>query len=233
VPSKFSWGPLVRAWVAHTIAWLYNGQHSPSYFFSRPNVRRNPQNCFSTIVRDLSDQNGQFRVELWKSVKNNLALRTSLLPLEQLERLIIEPATRRRAIGPLIVVVDALDESGEPADRRQLLSTFENLLDLTSQPIFAFSSLLILDSLPSGLHIVHKQLVDDIVDEDIENYIYHSLHRYPELDSRWPNKEWCRLLVYHSEHSFQWAATACRFIKGYYLEGLDLSRPFVVTSCVC
>jgi hypothetical protein len=63
--------------------------------------------------------------------------------------------------------------------------------------------------------------MDDIVDEDIENFIFHSFRRYPKLDSRWPNKEWCRLLVYHSEHSFQWSATARRFIKGYYLEGLD------------
>ena len=45
----------------------------------------------------------------------------------------------------------------------------------------------ILDSLPSGLHIVHKELMDvpqDVVDKDIETYFY-----------------------YHSEHLFQWAAT--------------------------
>ena len=213
--------------VAHTIAWFYDCQHrmGSSYFFSRLNASRNPQNFFSTIARDLSDRDGQFRAELWKSVKNNHALCTSTSPLEQLERLVLEPATPLHAIGPLIVVVDALDESGEPADRRQLLSIFFEKLTGSNLPthlrflITARPEKDILDSLPSGSHIVHKELTDvpeDVVDEDIETFIYRSLRHCPELDSRWPNREWCRLLAYRSQHSFQWAAIACDFIMSYY-----------------
>lgn len=39
-----------------------------------------------------------------------------------------------------------------------------------------------------------------------------SYHRYAELESSWPDEEWCRLLVHHSQHLFQWSC--CNFIQG-------------------
>jgi hypothetical protein len=37
-------------------------------------------------------------------------------------------------------------------------------------------------------------------------------------------QEWCRLLVDHSQHLFQWASTACRFIKGEGAIGVSPSK---------
>ena len=34
------------------------------------------------------------------------------------------------------------------------------------------------------------------------------------LKHKWPKHGWCRLLVKKSEGHFQWASTACHFVKG-------------------
>ena len=216
---------LGKSAVAHSIARLYDGQKRPgsSYCFASTGVaRRNPQNLFSTIARDLSDHDPQYKSALWGVVKDNRALRASTSPLEQVEQFIIGPSKRLDAIGHLIVVIDALDESGDQASRRLLLQTVSKQITENALPtnlrflITARPESDILAALSSGSHLVHKQMGDipkEIVDGDIERFIHHSLHQYPELESSWPNKEWCRLLVCHSQRLFQWASTACNFIQ--------------------
>ena len=219
--------------VAHTIARLYDGQErlGSSYCFASTDVaRRNPQNFFSTIARDLSDHNPQYKSALWRIVKDNRALRTSTSPSEQVERLIVEPSRHLHAVGPLVIIVDALDESGNADDRQQLLDALSRHLADRKLPtnlrflIATRPENDILDALPSGPQVVRIHLGDvpeAVIDEDIEKFIHHSLRQYTELDSSWPNTGWCRLLVEHSEHLFQWASTACNFIRVRSAAGLD------------
>ena len=219
--------------VAHSIARLYDGQKrlGSSYCFVRSDVaKRNPQNLFSTISRDLSDYDPQFKSALWRVVKDSRTLRTSVSPSEQVEQLITGPSKYIDSIGPLIVVVDALDESGEKRDRRQLLDALSQQFTERKLPtnirflITARPERDILDALPAGPQIVHKYLGNvpqATIDGDIGKLIYHSLHRYPELESSWPNQEWCHLLVRQSQRLFQWASTACKFIRGDDTDGLD------------
>lgn len=71
--------------IAHSIARLYDQQErlGSSYCFSSTDVaRRNPENLFSTIARDLSDHDPQYKSALWGVVKDNQALCTSTSPLE-------------------------------------------------------------------------------------------------------------------------------------------------------
>ena len=220
--------------VAHTIARLYDGQErlGSSYCFASTDVaRRNPQNFFSTIARDLCGHDPQYESALWEIVKGNRALRTSTSPSEQVERLIIEPSARLHAIGPLVVVVDALDESGNADDRQQLLDALSRHIadgKLPTNLRFLIATRPendILNALPSGPQVVRIHLGDvpeAVIDEDIEKFIHHSLHQYTELDSSWPNGDWRRLLVQHSQHLFQWASAACKFIRGSSANGLDL-----------
>ncbi|KAH0826227.1 hypothetical protein J3R83DRAFT_5685 [Lanmaoa asiatica] len=212
--------------VAHSIARLYDEQKrlGSSYCFARSDVaKRNPQNVFSTISRDLSDHDTQFKSALWTIVKDNRALRTSVSPSEQVEQLIIEPSKDIDSIGPLIIVVDAIDESGEEEDRWQLLDALSTQITERNLPtnlrflITTRPESDILEALPPGPYITHKHIGDlpqATIDEDIEKFVRHSLHRYTELESSWPRQEWCRVLVQHSQGLFQWASTACKFIKG-------------------
>ncbi|KAG6374160.1 hypothetical protein JVT61DRAFT_4810 [Boletus reticuloceps] len=212
--------------VAHSIARLYDGQKrlGSSYCFARSNASRNPENLFGTIARDLSDLDPQYKSVFCGIVKENRALRASTSPSRQLEKLIIEPSQHLRTIGPLVIVIDALDESGDSAGRRQLLQALSTQIANNNLPtnlrflITTRPESDILAALPPGPQIVHKQMSDipdNVVDGDIYKFIRHSLHQYTELESSWPNEEWCWLLVRHSQHLFQWASTACSFIKGF------------------
>ena len=219
--------------VAHSIARLYDdqGRLGSSYCFSRSDVAsRNPRNLFSTIARDLSDHDPQYKSALWRVVKDNRALRTSQSPTEQAEKLIIGPRKDLDAIGPLVVVIDAVDESGARASRRPLLRAIVEKIAKNIETtnlrflITARPEDDILTALSPSPHIVLEQMGDippNIVDEDIEKFIYHSLRQFRELEYSWPNQEWCRLLVRHSQHLFQWAATACGFIEGEGTVGLN------------
>ena len=224
--------------VAHSIARLYDGQMrlGSSYCFSRTDAaNRNPRNLFSTIARDLSDHDPQYKSALWQVVKDNRALRTSQSPMEQVERLIIEPSEHIDAIGPLVIVIDALDESGDQATRRQLLRAISEQIAQDALPrnlrflITARPESDILSELPPGPQIIRKQMGDipqHIVDDDIQKFIRHMLYRYTELESYWPDQKWCRLLVHHSQTLFQWASTACNFIRGDGAVGLNLRKRF-------
>ncbi|KAG6374093.1 hypothetical protein JVT61DRAFT_4736 [Boletus reticuloceps] len=219
--------------VAHSIARLYDGQQQlgSSYCFVRSNVAsRNPENLFSTITCDLVDHDPQYKSALWGIVKENQALRTSTSPFKQLERLIIEPSQNFHAVGPLVIVIDAVDESGDEDSRQQLLQAISKQIANNNLPTnlrFLITARLesdILAALPPCAQIVRKQMGDimeHIVDRDIHMFIRHSLHQYTQLEFSWPNEEWCQLLVRHSQHLFQWAPTACRFIRGFGAKGLD------------
>lgn len=221
--------------VAHSIARLYDEQKrlGSSYCFLRSDIaKRNPQNLFSTIACNLSDHDPQYKFELWQVVKDNRSLRMSTSILEQVQRLIIEPGKHFHTIGPLIIVVDALDESGDQPNRRDLLRVFsEQIAENNLPPNLRFLVTSrpesdILAALPSGPGIVHKQMGDipqDVVDGDIKKFVHYSLRlEYTELESTWPNQEWCQLLVRHSQRLFQWASTACKFIMGDGAIGLNV-----------
>ena len=175
----------------------------------------------------------QYKSALWEIVKDDQALRTSQSPLEQVERLIVEPSRVLDTVGPLVIVIDTLDESGDPGSRRQLLRTISKQIIQNSFP-FNLHFLItarpeddILTAFPPSSHVVLKQMSDiprDLVDGDIEKFILHSLHQYIELESSWPGGGWVRLLVHHSQHLFQWASTACNFIEGEGTVGLDASE---------
>ena len=160
--------------------------------------------------------------------------------MEQLEKLIIEPNQHLHAVGPMVIVIDALDESGDQPGRRHLLHTISEKMKNNTLPthlrflITARPETDILAALATGPQIVHKQMGDileDIVHRDIETFIRHLLSdQFTELESFWPDQEWCRLLVHHSQKLFQWASTACNFIQGDGAGGLNLHKWFKLVA---
>ena len=222
--------------ITHSIARLYEGQKrlGSSYCFSSTDVaRRNSQCLFATIARDLADLDHQFKSALCEIVKDNKELRTSRAPLDQVEHLIIESSAYLDAMGPLVIVVDALDESRNAGDHGQLLYALSRCIIERKFPtnfrflISARPENDILDAFPSGPQVVRKDLgeiPEAVVDKDINRFIHHSLHQYAELELLWPNQEWRQLLVRHSQQLFLWAATACRFIQGIGGSGLCLRK---------
>ncbi|KAF8555286.1 hypothetical protein OG21DRAFT_1483959 [Imleria badia] len=222
--------------VAHTIAHIYNGQKrlGSSYFFAEAEIaNRNPKYLFSTIARDLSELDPQYKSALWEVVKDNRALRTSSCPMEQVDRFIIEPSKELYPIGPIVIVIDALDECGDRASRQELLHTISQTIAENALPwnlrflITARAEEDIIAALPPGpriVRIIMDDIPQEIVDRDVERFIHHALRLHFDFKSP-ADMARCQNLVNHSQQLFQWASTACGFINGYHdFSGLSPSQ---------
>ncbi|KAH7916876.1 hypothetical protein BV22DRAFT_1027298, partial [Leucogyrophana mollusca] len=98
--------------IAHTIAQQFHklGRLGSSFCFDRSNlVGRHPTLLFSTIARDLADMDQQYWSSLSKAVKSR-AGRNSQSMQEQFEEFIKGPMGSLDIIGPILIVIDALDE---------------------------------------------------------------------------------------------------------------------------
>jgi hypothetical protein len=217
--------------IAHSLAKLFDGlgRLGSSYCFDRANqAERRPDNLFSTIARDLADLDPEWRSTLSQVIHRKTALRNTRAPREQFEQFILDPATDLTSVGPLLIVIDALDESGDEESRQGILSILANkAAELSSNFRILVTSRAeqdIIDSLCDKPYVASKRM--DTVDSsstthDISCFVQTRLGDVRSLERKWPNNDWCRLLVEHLECVFQWASTACRFIRGDGAKGLD------------
>jgi hypothetical protein len=209
--------------IAHTVARLFDGlgRLGSSYCFDRAHqAERSPDNVFSTIARDLADLDRERKALLWEVIREKRSLRTTRAAREQFEKFILDPSTRLKTIGPIVIVIDALDESGDAACRQVLLSVLaEKAADLPSNfrvLVTGRAEKDIQDALDGKKHVISKPMeaIDGTsANHDISVFVQIQLGDLG-LELKWPNNAWCWLLVEKSEGLFQWASTACRFVKG-------------------
>ncbi|EIN12268.1 hypothetical protein PUNSTDRAFT_27767, partial [Punctularia strigosozonata HHB-11173 SS5] len=114
--------------IAHTIAAMFYDmlRLGSSYCFDRSNselTRAIP--VFATIARDLSEREPQIRIQLSRVIARDSALATSNDLREQFRRFIVEPASQLAISGPIVIVIDALDECDSYA-RSSLLSILQS-----------------------------------------------------------------------------------------------------------
>jgi hypothetical protein len=143
--------------IAHEIAGLFDKMNrlTSSFIFSRSeqSERKASYHLFTTLARHLADRYPSFKAALGKVVKDNTDLQGGTHNHRILfDSLILEPLKEVHIVGPIFVVIDALDESGD-ATGRTGLHTFlaENLRRLpsnfrvviTSRPEHAIVSVLI------------------------------------------------------------------------------------------
>jgi AAA ATPase domain len=209
--------------IAHTIAQLFDqqGRLGSSYCFDRADqVNRRPNNLISTIALNIADCDPQWKTSLGRVVKGNRSLRTTLSTTEQFHKFFLEPAKALTIVGPVLIVIDALDESAEESSRKALLDILANgISDLPPNfriLITARPEPDIINAFNGKRHIFckHMSAIDEISNEtDITMFIETQVSDISCLELQWPNKHWCRMLVQSSDGLFQWASTACRAIK--------------------
>ncbi|KAE9386185.1 hypothetical protein BT96DRAFT_1026345 [Gymnopus androsaceus JB14] len=114
--------------IAHSIAGHYNalGRLGSSIFADLPQdpLTRSglPTLLFPTIARDLADLDPQYRHVLWNVIESKKALRKALDPVEQCEKFIVAPSNSLAISGPIVIVMDALDECPSSHALSQFLS---------------------------------------------------------------------------------------------------------------
>jgi len=124
-------------------------------------------------------------------------------------------------IGPVLIVIDALDESGDRESRRVFLKILMSRLPelpsnyrilLTTRPEKD-----IVDTFEGQSSVLCKRMEDidlESTNQDISVFIEQELAGVIDLN-------WCGQLATKAESLFQWAFTACLFIRGDGEEGLD------------
>jgi hypothetical protein len=202
--------------IAHEIARQFHEMNrlTSSFMFSRREESgRKPYHLFTTLVRDLADRYPSFRIALGNIVKDDSALRNTCDYNVMLKSLILKPLEDLHIVGPILVVIDALDESGDTTGTTGLHKFLaENLESLpsnfrvliTSRPERA-----ILSALASAPSVKVKYMDDSVLAVETEKDILTFVRGKLPSDKFGGYVE--RVAV-KAGRLFQWAAVACKFV---------------------
>jgi len=203
--------------IAHEIARRFDTLHrlTSSFIFLREEQSKHKAyHLFTTLARDLSDRYPSFRAALGGVIKDNSSLRVGTRDYPTLFRsLILEPLKDLHIVGPILVVIDALDESGDATGRNglhkflaknlsRLPSNFRVLI--TSRPADGIESAFV------GAPSVRIKYMNDPelatkTHDDILTFL-RTMLLPDELNI------YCAALATKAEGLFQWAAVACGYI---------------------
>jgi hypothetical protein len=201
--------------IAHEVARRFDDMQrlSSSFVFRRGDGPK-PRYLFTTLTRDLSDRYPSFKAALGMVIKDNTSLRQGAHDYSKVFRsLLLEPLENLHIVGPIFVVIDALDESGDTtgcnglhnflADHiSELPSNFRILI--TSRPesdiVDAFN----------GAPAVRILYTNDAelaahTDHDIQTYLKKNLPL--DIFAKYGGQ-----LVSKAEGLFQWVVVACGYI---------------------
>jgi len=213
--------------IAHSIAkWVNDmGGLGSCYCFDRQQeADRRHEKIFSTIARDLADRDPEMRRALADAIKPANSPKKTADIIQQWQKLLIEPLKKPSGSTgePIVIVIDALDESGGVETGKDLLSILAGkhpdpaapkITDLSGNFRFIVTSRP-LDDIKAefrGVQHIRQMSMDDIPREfsrrDIRAYISNELK---ELDFR--DREFA-VLAQTADGLFEWARLACGYIK--------------------
>ncbi|KAL4062780.1 WD40-repeat-containing domain protein [Scleroderma yunnanense] len=207
--------------IAHTIAlWLKNvGGLGSCFCFARDRQsERREEKMLSTIARDLANRDPGFRRALAKAIEEDNTLKTTPDIIQQWEKLLLEPLSKVSGgiMGNVVMVIDALDESGPDVSRKYLLSVLTSpeaaslpsnfRILLTSRPL---SDIMV--ALRDVQHVKATSL-DNIpsmlIERDIRLYTSNELKGFADI-----SRKEIEHITLKAGGLFEWARLACEFIK--------------------
>src|SRR6266702_4122724 len=203
--------------IAHEIARRFDKMHrlTSSFIFLREEQSKHKAyHLFTTLARDLSDRYPSFRAALGGVIKDNSSLRVGTRDYPTLFRsLILEPLKDLHIVGPILVVIDALDESGDATGRNglhkflaknlsRLPSNFRVLI--TSRPADGIESAFVGAPSVRIKYMNDPELATKTHDDILT--VLRTMLLPDELNI------YCAALATKAEGLFQWAAVACGYI---------------------
>ncbi|KIO04624.1 hypothetical protein M404DRAFT_544679 [Pisolithus tinctorius Marx 270] len=207
--------------IAHTVAsWIKDaGGFGSCFCFARDRqAERREQKIFATIARDLADRDLAFRRALVDVVTRNYDLKATSDVMQQWQHFILGPLSKVDGlmVGNVVVVIDALDESGPETSRRHILSLLSSTeaahlpanmrILLTSRPLPDIER-----ALGARSHVKVTSLDNvsaESMEHDIRLYVSKELGHLPEIED---NE--IQVMVHKSDGLFEWARLACDFVK--------------------
>jgi hypothetical protein len=210
--------------LAHTIAQRYDacGHLGSSFFFSRAVAGRDSTSqVFTTVARDLAAVDPTIHSRIVQQIKTTPSLLTAPIA-RQFHRLILLPTEGVTISRPVVIVIDALDESGSGTARKEFLGILRDHLPklpprfriiLTARPEEDILAALCSQEFCIP-HVIDVRSQANL--NDLSIYLKHRLLVIAEakhLDCSWPGEQIRRDLERRAGGLFIWASTACNFIE--------------------
>ncbi|KAG1894942.1 uncharacterized protein F5891DRAFT_1281362 [Suillus fuscotomentosus] len=211
--------------IAQTIAKGFNDMGVLGSCFCFDKAEKRHEKVFSTIARDLADRDPEMRRALADAVKNSTSLKNPKDIFQQWEKLLMNPLKKfpTSSVGPVLIVIEALDESGGVETRRDLLRILagklqnKDLPQITELP-FNFRILVtsrplhdIEDAFHGAQHILPlsmDQIPATVAERDIRTFVSEELKGLSDFH----DKEFASLAA-KADGLFEWARLACEYIK--------------------
>ncbi|KAF7798736.1 hypothetical protein EIP86_009961 [Pleurotus ostreatoroseus] len=215
--------------IAHTIAYRFAAldRLAASFAFNRNQKERTPDKLFPTMARDMADFDPDIGRALFSAIEQNKALRTTAQLDFQFTNFIVKPTKDLILIGPIVIVIDALDECSDATDasRRELLSLLARRVSelpsnfrilITARPEHDIISQLCDDhTYRMSMHNINPTSNTD----DICLYVRCRLLESPPIPLEDIDETCCIRLASSSQGLFQWAFVACEQIVSAELSG--------------
>lgn len=223
-----------KSTLATTVANMYAeiGRLGAFVFFDRDVTERsNPLNFVRTLAYELSRFDGRISTGVEGAITLNPRIAQMQLDSQfrDLVRLPLQDAASDTSgggsladEGPVVIVIDSLDECGNESNRKQLLNM---LARETSQlpPVFRViitsrSEPDIYRAFEKEPHIKHYELEVSPDDQDVRVYMESRIREIAEanfLGETWPGDDTLSSFISGAGGLFIWASTACNYIDSY------------------
>ncbi|KAI6012810.1 hypothetical protein F5J12DRAFT_820855 [Pisolithus orientalis] len=219
-----------KSTIATSVANLFRQQRrlGAFTFFTRGvEARSDP----ASLIRTIAYQLGEFDPRICDAISQVIEETPSIkqAPLHwQFQRLLADPFRSLEDIqheGPVLVVIDALDECGRTGARNDLLTALvrESMLLPPTLRIFITSRTEkdIHSAISTHSHIISRELdlASETNERDVKTYIHHKMvairlqNEYLDLPPDWPGASRVDALTLRASGLFVWAATACRYVE--------------------
>lgn len=176
------------------------------------------KHLFRTVSRDIADRYPSWKEALYASIKDLSHDRlTTNSAEEQFRHFLLEPSMKLKISGPIVIVIDALDESGDKYSRKDLVS----ILSQNTSTLPRHFRIFVTSRPEPDIHAafyqnpgVLFQYMNGIAEarHDITIFIREQLSGVLSPAALDNKVSWLERLVVKSGNLFQWASTACRFI---------------------
>ncbi|KAI9148703.1 Vegetative incompatibility protein [Paramyrothecium foliicola] len=202
-----------------------------SFFFKRGEADRgNATKFMTTIARQLADKKPRLAPILTSTIETDSAILGSAIR-KQFEKLIFEPLSKITLPGPLVIIVDALDECEGDDKIRTIIHLFARIQSqhipwlkvfMTSRPDLPIR-LGFAKAQGTYQDFILHEIKSEIIEHDISIFLEHEFRSIRDdynltvvetrLPPDWPGESRIKALVDLAKPLFISAATACRFIS--------------------
>jgi hypothetical protein len=207
-----------KSTIAHTIAQhcAANKQLVTSFFFDKEtNDRNNPKHLISTIAADLCGMDNRIASRISTALESDKSLAGAPIS-RQFEELVLRPSGGLPIDGPLVILLDALDE-GCNSELLQILCDDVCRLPTCFRLFITSRMSPELEDLHQSSHVRSMELDTHGQDNmsDIALFVPHRLKQVAKrhrLGDDWPGQGLTKSFETRAEGLFLWVATICDYL---------------------